>query len=158
MPESDQAGDLGPTQPARPQARTGIPKNQFRHLVEDALRHLNDSPALRQHPVLGLTPSTMGSDLHAAEAAGLLQGDLLQAIERLRPPTPRPSPGGAAGPGGWIHYLVLHESYVSGWTNQQIMQRYYLGEGTFYRARKRAIDALADDLAQRAPRTAGGRQ
>jgi hypothetical protein len=39
------------------------------------------------------------------------------------------------------------------------MQRYYLSEGTFYRARKRAIDALAQDLAQRwarAPGQAGG--
>ena len=30
------------------------------------------------------------------------------------------------------------------------MQRYGLSEGTFHRARRRAIDALAGDLAQRA--------
>jgi hypothetical protein len=136
--------------PDHPPASTGISTSEFRDLVEDALRHLNDAPSLRQHRLLGLTPSTMGSELHAAEAAALLQGDLLQAVERLRPPTPRPSPGSTAGPGGWIYYLVLHESYVGGRPNQEIMRRYYLGEGTFYRARKRAIDALAQDLAQRA--------
>jgi hypothetical protein len=29
------------------------------------------------------------------------------------------------------------------------MQRYHLSEGTFHRARRRAIDALAADLAER---------
>jgi len=130
-----------------------ISENEFRDLVEDALRHLNDAPALRQHRLLGLTASAAGSHLHAAEAAALLQGDLLQAIERLRPSTPRPSPGTSSGAGAWLHYLVLYESYVAGRGNSEIMLRYYLSEGTFYRARRHAIDAVAQDLAQRRPRT-----
>ena len=53
--------------------------------------------------------------------------------------------------GGWLHYLVLREAYVDGRPNKQIMQRYALSEGTFHRARRRAIDAVAsDDLPQRA--------
>jgi len=51
--------------------------------------------------------------------------------------------------GGWMHYLVLKEAYVDGRPNKQIMQRYALSEGTFHRARRRAIDAVASDVASR---------
>jgi hypothetical protein len=129
---------------------------ELRTVVEGALRHLNDMPTLSQHPLLGRTPSTAGSNRPAAEAATLLRGDLVQAIERLRPSTPRPSPGNSNGPGGWLHFLVLYEAYVEGRPNKQIMQRYYLSEGTFHRARRGAIDTLARDLAQRTARLTPG--
>jgi hypothetical protein len=74
---------------------------------------------------------------------------LIEAIERLRPPGARPMPGSSAGPGAWLHYLTLHEAYVEGRPNKQIMQRYYLSEGTFHRSRRRAIDAVAMDLSER---------
>jgi hypothetical protein len=45
---------------------------------------------------------------------------------------------------------VLKEAYVDGRPNKQIMQRYALSEGTFHRARRRAIDAIASDVASRA--------
>jgi hypothetical protein len=70
------------------------------------------------------------------------------AIEHLRPAGARPSPGTSVL-GGWLHYLVLKEAYVDGRPNKQIMQRYALSEGTFHRARRRAIDAIASDLAAR---------
>jgi hypothetical protein len=79
-----------------------------------------------------------------------LREALVQAIARLRPPGARPNPGAHGGAGGWLHFLVLHEAYVEGRPNKEIMQRYYLSEGTFHRARRRAIDALASDLAERA--------
>ena len=44
---------------------------------------------------------------------------------------------------------MLKEAYVDGRPNKQIMQRYALSEGTFHRARRRAIDALASDVASR---------
>jgi hypothetical protein len=125
------------------------PADALRIDVEGALRHLNDFPTLSQHPLLGHTPSTLGVDRPASEGAALLRGDLLQAIERLRPATPRPTPGSSNGPGGWLHFLVLYEAYVEGRPNKQIMQRYYLSEGTFHRARRRAIDTLARDISQR---------
>jgi hypothetical protein len=82
------------------------------------------------------------------ERAGALRNALEQAIERLRPAGARPSPGSSAV-GGWLHYLVLREAYVDGRPNKQIMQRYALSEGTFHRARRRAIDAVASDIASR---------
>ena len=78
------------------QAPAALPEHEFRDLVEDASRHLNDAPALRQHRLLGLTPSTVGAHLHAAEATALLQGDL--PIARASAPStrwPRISPSAA---------------------------------------------------------------
>ncbi len=122
----------------------------FRVLVEGALRHLNDLPALSQHPLLYLLPATAPGEGTPLERAARLRREQEQAIGRLRPSgTGRaPAPGSATGPGGWLHYLVLHEAYVEGRPNKQIMQRYCLSEGTFHRARRRAIDALAADLSQ----------
>ena len=120
--------------------------------VESALRQINDLPALRQHPLLcqlellGAAEAANGTPL---ERASRLRAGLEDAIGRLRPPGPRPTPGSSAGLGGWLHYVVLHEAYVEGRPNKQIMQRYHLSEGTFHRARRRAIEALAEELRQR---------
>jgi hypothetical protein len=90
-----------------------------------------------------------GKQPTALERAARLRDELTQAITRLRPPGARPAPGAHGGAGGWLHFLILHEAYVEGRPNKEIMQRYYLSEGTFNRARRRAIDALALDLYQR---------
>jgi hypothetical protein len=116
--------------------------------VEGALRHLNNLPALSTHPLLSRLPGAAEFEGTPLERAARLRHDLNQAIERLRPPGARPSPGSSAI-GGWLHYLVLKEAYVDGRPNKQVMQRYALSEGTFHRARRRAIDALATDLASR---------
>jgi hypothetical protein len=129
----------------REQASSSPP---LRVLVEGALRHLNDLPALSEHALLDELASQDGTPL---ERATELRNQLEQAIERLRPSGPRPSPG-ASAIGGWLHYLALREAYVDGRPNKQIMQRYALSEGTFHRARRRAVDALTADLAQRAAR------
>lgn len=122
----------------------------LRVLVEGALRHLNDLPGLSEHPLLRQLPSS--AELTGStplERAARLRAELDQAIERLRPSGARPSPGGGGAVGGWLHYLVLKEAYVEGRLNKQIMQRYALSEGTFHRARRRAIDAVTSDLAAR---------
>jgi hypothetical protein len=122
--------------------------DELRVLVEGALRHLNDLPALSQHRLVSELPSVASLSGTPLERAAALRHELDQAIERLRPPGARPSPG-ASALGGWLHYLVLKEAYADGRLNKQIMQRYALSEGTFHRARRRAIDALASDLSER---------
>jgi hypothetical protein len=122
---------------------------ELRVLIEGALRHLNDLPTLSQHPLLSELPALVEMTGTPLERAARLRHELDQAIERLRPPGARPSPG-ASALGGWLHYLVLKEAYADGRPNKQVMQRYALSEGTFHRARRRAIDAVAVDLAQRA--------
>jgi hypothetical protein len=121
----------------------------LRLLVEGALRQANDLPALSRHPLLEtLVPAGQGTR-SSLERAAVLRAELEAAIARLRPPGPRPALGGAAGPGGWLHYLVLHEAYLEVRPNKQIMQRYAVSESTFHRARRRAIDAVAEDFAER---------
>jgi hypothetical protein len=122
---------------------------ELRVLVEGALRHLNDLPGLSQHPLLSELPVVAEMPGTPLERAAGLRQELEQSIERLRPGGARPSPGSSAL-GGWLHYLILKEAYADGRLNKQIMQRYALSEGTFHRARRRAIDAVAADLAQRA--------
>ena len=121
---------------------------ELRVLVEGALRRMNDLPGLSQHPLLAELARTAEYDGSPLERAAVLRSELEQAIERLRPSGARPSPGGGVV-GGWLHYLVLREAYLDGRPNKQIMQRYTLSEGTFHRARRRAIDAITLDLAQR---------
>jgi hypothetical protein len=128
--------------------RERSPDTDLRVLVEGALRRLNDLPALAEHPLLLELPAIADLDGTPLERAAHLRGALEQAIERLRPSGARPSPGSGAI-GGWVHYLVLREAYVDGRPNKQIMQRYALSEGTFHRARRKAIDALASDLGSR---------
>ena len=152
-PEAEGAHPSGPEETAQASLRV---------LVEGALRRLNDLPALSENPLLERLPVAAGPASWSApppllrpapapvleRAAGLREA-LTQAIGRLRPQGPRPNPGPQGAQGGWLHYLVLQEAYVEGRPNKQIMQRYYLSEGTFHRARRRAIDVLAADLAER---------
>jgi hypothetical protein len=128
--------------------RERTPSTDLRVLVEGALRHLNDLPTLAEHPLLGELPGSAEIGGTPLERAAQLRNTLELAIERLRPSGARPSPGSSAV-GGWLHYLVLKEAYVDGRPNKQIMQRYALSEGTFHRARRRAIDALASDVGSR---------
>jgi hypothetical protein len=133
---------------------------EFRVLVEGALRRLNSVPELSRHPLLEvLAPATAATAATAAmpgraggalERAARLRDELAGAVGRLRPAGARPNPGAHGAAGGWLHFLVLHEAYVEGRPNKEIMQRYVLSEGTFHRARRRAVDAVALDLYQRA--------
>jgi hypothetical protein len=136
-------------QPPDPRAAA---QASLRVLVEGALRRLNDLPALSENPLLDRLPA-LSSPAPPLERATRLREALTQAIARLRPPGARPNPGAQGAQGGWLHYLVLQEAYVEGRPNKQIMQRYQLSEGTFHRARRRAIDALAADMAERSSAT-----
>jgi hypothetical protein len=128
--------------------RSPTADTDLRVMVEGALRHLNDLPTLAEHPLLAELPGSAEISGTPLERAAQLRNTLELAIERLRPSGARPSPGSSAV-GGWLHYLVLKEAYVDGRPNKQIMQRYALSEGTFHRARRRAIDALASDVGSR---------
>ena len=146
---ADVQRELG-LQPARAESSSmdASRPTELRVLVEGALRHLNDLPALSEHPLL--VHLSLGSDSAntSLERAAGLRAQLDQAIERLRPNGARPSPG-TSNIGGWLHYLVLKEAYADGRPNKQVMQRYAISEGTFHRARRRAVDAVAEDLWQR---------
>ena len=71
-----------------------------------------------------------------------LQEVLIAAIEKLKPPGQQPS----LPTREWHQYVILHDSYVLGELNRDIMARLYIGEGTFNRARRRAIRGVARAL------------
>jgi hypothetical protein len=117
---------------------------EFRLLVEGAFRRMDDLPSLSRHPLAAAPGAAPAAS--PLEGASALRSELALAIERLRPGGARPTPGSDGRRGGWLPYLVLYEAYVEGRPNKQIMQRYYVSEGTFHRTRRRAIDAVASDL------------
>jgi hypothetical protein len=58
----------------------------------------------------------------------------------------------------WHQFLILHSAYVAGEQTREIMSRLYIGEGTYNRTRRRALQGLAnavqemDQGANRIPR------
>ena len=73
-----------------------------------------------------------------------LQKLLISAIDKLRPPGPEPSRPARE----WHQYIILHDAYVLGELNRDIMAKLYIGEGTFNRARRRAIRGVARALGE----------
>ena len=70
---------------------------------------------------------------------------LLQALDKLRPDGTPPS-AHAVPPREWHQYIILHDSYVLGELNRDIMSKLYIGEGTFSRTRRRALRSVAKAL------------
>ncbi len=68
---------------------------------------------------------------------------LTEAIEKLRPGTPL---AGDPPPRDWYPYLILHDAYLEGIPNRDIMSRLYISEGTFSRTRRAALRAMARAL------------
>jgi hypothetical protein len=60
---------------------------------------------------------------------------LVEVIEKLRPPGPRPKPLTRE----WEQYTIVHDAYVLGELNRDIMNKLYISESSFNRARRRAV-------------------
>ena len=67
---------------------------------------------------------------------------LLRAVEQLRPAGAE-SPASEVPSREWHHYLILRDSYLQGQLTRDIMARLYIGEGTYNRARRRALRSVA---------------
>jgi len=74
-----------------------------------------------------------------------LQVLLMDSIELFKPEEERPS---EPLPRIWYNYAVLHDAYVEGVPNREIMARLYISEGTFNRTRRNAIRGLARALTE----------
>jgi hypothetical protein len=127
-------------------AITANPDPEFVKMVEDALRHLHDYIALGQSPLAEW--AKVGGDSHV-EQGKQLQQLLRDSIDSLRPAEKRP---GEPLPRVWYNYAVLHDAYVEGAQNREIMARLYISEGTFNRTRRNALRGLARLLGERASR------
>jgi hypothetical protein len=125
--------------------------NDMRTWVEEAARNLHNVGFLGQHPMAGLKSITPYITLKEGQAEtqldrGQAVRKLLETlIERLRPAnTAPPEPL----PPEWRLYTVLHAAYIENVPNREIMSRLYIGEGTFHRARRQALDSLASTLVE----------
>jgi len=130
----------------------GLSQQQFVSQVEDGLRRLHEYPALGEHPLAGL--AIVSQNLAAAGPDGAnthidrgkaLNRVMVQAIDKLRPDGAAPGPHDIPAR-EWHQFIILHDSYVLDEPNRDIMSRLYIGEGTFNRARRRALQGVAKAL------------
>jgi hypothetical protein len=111
--------------------------------VEDALRHYADVVYLAQSP---LAEKLNLPERPHTERGRLLQRHLQEAVKSLRPEGERPP---EPIPREWYHYVILHDAYLKGVPNREVMARLYVSEGTFHRARRQAIRGAARWLAEK---------
>ena len=110
-------------------------REEFAHLVRDALTNLNDWAALEVHPLaalFGRPPENRDS------RAQYLRRLLLDAIETLRPPGQESSTEAVE----WRPYLVLHGRYVEGASLQDLPARFSLSPRQLRREHGRALQAV----------------
>ena len=111
--------------------------------VEDALQNLYDYAYLGDSPLVNLR--LVKSSLRESPVTHLDRGKALYqavagALEKLRPGDALPV---EPIPREWFPYLILYDAYVNGLSNQNIMARLYISEGTFNRTRRSALRSLA---------------
>jgi hypothetical protein len=131
----------------------GHPTDNFRRVVEDALRQLNNPFALsncelvdRIPGALDATRSTWGDGI-AADATPLEQAQavrevLVAAIDRLKPANDEVRPGAPEA----LQYHILYERYVLQRSTRHVMTRRSISESTFHRYRRDAVSAVARQL------------
>lgn len=118
-------------------------QGKTRPMVEDALRHLYDYAYLGEQELaqLGAVRQHLGQVevvTHLDQGRALSQL-LIDVIEKLRPPGPEPTELSRE----WIQYTILNDAYVLGEPNRDIMNKLYISESTFNRARRRAVRGVA---------------
>ena len=129
----------------------GMSQEEFIAQVEDALRRLHDYPALGDHPLAQLAivrqnlSSSPGSTSTLIDRGKALNKVMVQAIQKLQPEGVPPNTL-TVPPREWHQFIVLHDSYVLDELNRDIMSRLYIGEGTFNRTRRRALQGVARAL------------
>jgi hypothetical protein len=117
--------------------------------LEDALRHLYDYAYLGEHELSGLrvVEAYVGDQVKVVtnlDRGRALSQMLIDVIERLRPPGPVPKPLTRE----WEQYTILHDAYVQGALNREIMAKLYVSESSFNRARRRAVRGIARAVAE----------
>ncbi|MEX1247218.1 MAG: hypothetical protein WEA61_01945 [Anaerolineales bacterium] len=108
--------------------------------VEEGLRNLNDYIKLGRSPLVVLLGAKGKTHIERGKA---VQKILLDTLETLRPagqPPPEPLPR------EWHSYVILHDAYVNDIPDRDIMGKLYVSEGTYYRARRKALHGVSKAL------------
>ncbi len=119
------------------------PDPKFLKMVEDALRNLSDIITLGQAP---LADELKISGATHIDRGKTLRQDLMDAINALRPEGTRPKD---SLPREWENYVILHDAYIEGVQNREVMMRLYISEGTFNRSRRKALRGVARYLLEK---------
>jgi hypothetical protein len=112
------------------------PQEDLVKIVEEGLRKYSDYIVLGQSPLADWVGAEGNSHI---ERGKQVQKVLSTAIEMLRPAEARPP---EPLPRIWYNYVVLHDAYVKGVINREVMARLYISEGTFNRIRRNAIKGV----------------
>lgn len=137
---------------AKPAAE-GMGEEALLPQVEEALRRLYDFSYLGEqrlgnlHVVEQRLAGRKGDTLTFIDRGKAVSEVLVQALNKLRPDEPEPGRD-QVPPREWHQFIILHDSYVSGEPNRNVMSRLYIGEGTFNRTRRRALRGVAKALAE----------
>jgi len=119
------------------------PDTDFIKIVEEALRHYPDTITLGQSALAEKLAIEGNSHV---ERGKRLQEVLFTSIESLKPAEKRPS---EPLPRSWYNHAVLHDAYIEGVQNREIMARLYISEGTFNRTRRNALRGFARLLVEK---------
>ncbi len=119
------------------------PDSKFLKMVEDGLRNLSDVITLGQSPLAD--ELQVGGKTHIDRGKSLRQ-ELVDAIDALRPEGVRPKENLTRE---WENYVILHDAYIEGVQNREVMMRLYISEGTFNRSRRKALRGVARYLLEK---------
>ncbi len=119
------------------------PDPQFLKMVEDVLKKLSDTITLGQSPLA--QELKIKGETHI-DRGKILREKLVNAIDTLRPNGNRPA---EPVPHEWANYVVLHDAYVEGVANRDIMAHLYISEGTFNRIRRKALRGVSRYLLEK---------
>jgi len=75
----------------------------------------------------------------------VVQAVVVEALDKMKPGSVVPK---EPIPREWFSYVILHDAYVEGVQNRDIMSKLYISEGTFNRTRRSAIRSLARALVE----------
>jgi hypothetical protein len=140
----DMVAQIANEPPAVSPIRQSIPVNS----IEQALRSLSDYALLADSPLgeLSIVRMKMTGDRKTHVDRGkAVQAVVVEALENMRPGPVVPR---EPIPREWFPYVILHDAYVEGIQNRDIMSKLYISEGTFNRTRRSAIRSLARALAE----------
>lgn len=117
-------------------------------VVEDGLRNMHDYSYLGSCPLANL--EQVKNQLSSDAVTHLDRGRevhqiMLNALEKLRPAGDLPKEPIQRE---WFPYVILHDAYVDGVQNRDIMSKLYISEGTFNRTRRAAVRSLVKALAE----------
>lgn len=131
----------------------GLEQERMVELVEDGLRRLYDYPYLGEQELAALRLIALHLQDSANRSATLIEKGkaasevLIDAVNQLRPEGKEPGKQ-VVPPREWHAFFILHDAYVRGDPNRDIMNRLYISQGTFNRTRRHALRAVAKSLLQ----------